>query len=153
MYEAFLSARIAAEATLDLLAGRARGLEPYGAALSHELDPLHATGRRARLALDQFPWIVFAIARAGVSWRIAEAFLAGDVRQSSDARGLARVPLTVLAAAALRKPGRRESAPTGQKPTTGASRCAGSSTSKNSRTVKPNGPAKTTPGNVWIRLS
>ena len=38
------------------------------------------------------------------------------------------------------------------KSTRGGSRCASSSTSKNSRAVKPNGPAKTTPGNVWIAL-
>lgn len=52
IYEAFLSP-LAAEATLELLAGRTRGLEPYGAALSRELDPLHSTARRARLALDR----------------------------------------------------------------------------------------------------
>ena len=39
-----------------------------------------------------------------------------------------------------------------QKSTAGASRCASSPTSKNSRAVKPNGPARTTPGNVWIPL-
>ena len=39
-----------------------------------------------------------------------------------------------------------------QKSTTGTSRCASSSTSKNSRFVKPNGPARTAPGKVWIAL-
>lgn len=107
MYGAFLSARLAAEATLDLLAGRTRDLEPYGAALSRELDPLHATALRARLAFDGFPRIAFTIARTRISWRVAEAFLTGDLRQASGARGLARVPLALLAAAA-RVPGRRE---------------------------------------------
>ena len=39
-----------------------------------------------------------------------------------------------------------------QKATAGASRCASSSTSKNSRIEKPNGPARTRPGNVCTVL-
>ena len=39
-----------------------------------------------------------------------------------------------------------------QNATFGASRCASSSTSKNSRVVNPKGPARTAPGNVWIAL-
>ena len=97
MYEAFLSARLAAEAVLELLAGATRGLEPYGAALSRELDSLHATARRTRLALSRFPRLTFAIARTRLSWPVAEAFLAGDLRRESDTHGLACVPLALIA--------------------------------------------------------
>ena len=38
------------------------------------------------------------------------------------------------------------------KSTLGASRCAASSISKNSREMNPNGPARTAPGKVWIAL-
>ena len=100
MFEALLSARLAAESILELLTGRTRDLAPYDAALSRELYPLHASARAARLALDRFPRLVLAIARTRPGWRVVEAFLAGDLRQASDARGLARVPLTLLAVAA-----------------------------------------------------
>lgn len=99
MYEAFLSARLAAEAVLEFLAGSTCGLEPYDAALSRELDSLHATARRMRLALARFPWLTFAIARTWLSWPVAEAFLTGDFRGASDPHGRARVPIALLAAA------------------------------------------------------
>ena len=41
MYECFVSSRLAAAATLDLLAGRASSLEPYEAAVEAALAPLH----------------------------------------------------------------------------------------------------------------
>jgi geranylgeranyl reductase family protein len=62
IYEAFLSAQLVSDAALDLLAGRAAGLEPFEQAVAHRITPLTAAGWGAKVAFDRFPRTTFAIA-------------------------------------------------------------------------------------------
>ena len=55
MYEAFVSARLAAEAALDVLAGRAETVEPYADRLTDALGSLAGASWGAKIALDRFP--------------------------------------------------------------------------------------------------
>lgn len=91
MYEAFTSARLAAQAILaDDLAG-------YAGALSAALDH-HATASwAAKRALDRHPRAVFAAARAPGVFGVVAGLLCGDVAHPSQARGLARPPLRLIA--------------------------------------------------------
>jgi geranylgeranyl reductase family protein len=64
IYEAFLSATIAAEETADLLAGRARDLGGYEVCLRRMLGPQLANAWAAKVALECFPRLMFTVARA-----------------------------------------------------------------------------------------
>jgi geranylgeranyl reductase family protein len=90
MYEAFVSGRIAAE---QILAG---DLAPYGARVLAELGPLHAASWTAKYALDRFPRLTFAIARAPLAWGVISRIVRGELRDPTTARGLSRVPLQAL---------------------------------------------------------
>jgi geranylgeranyl reductase family protein len=63
MYEAFTSARLGAQAALDVLAGRAGSVEPYAAALDAALVPHAATSWATKLLLETAPALLFALAR------------------------------------------------------------------------------------------
>jgi geranylgeranyl reductase family protein len=91
MYEAFTSARLAAQAILaDDPAG-------YASTLSAALDH-HATASwAAKHALDRHPRAVFAAARAPGVFGVVAGLLCGDVAHPSQARGLARPPLRLIA--------------------------------------------------------
>ena len=89
--EALLSARLAAEA---ILAGR---LDGYGPALAAALDRYAATSWKAKLVLDRHPRATFAIARLPPVWTVVGGLLAGELEHPRDARGLARIPLRLLA--------------------------------------------------------
>src|SRR4051794_3222974 len=54
MYEAFLSGRLGAEATLDLLAGRAADLEPYATAFAETFSQVERVSWRAKVAFERF---------------------------------------------------------------------------------------------------
>jgi geranylgeranyl reductase family protein len=97
MYEAFVSARLASEAALDVLAGRRDGVEPYAERLAQALGPLAGASWGAKLALDRFPRTVFALARAPLVWPVVERLVRGDLSAPGEARGLARPPLKVIA--------------------------------------------------------
>ncbi len=91
MYEAFTSARLAAQAILtDDLAG-------YAAALSAALDHHASASWAAKRALDRHPRAVFAAARAPGVFGVVAGLLCGDVAHPSQARGLARPPLRLIA--------------------------------------------------------
>jgi len=90
IYEALVTARLAAEHVLGLLEGRTEGLEGYAAAVHEELDALAAAGWGAKIALDRFPRSVFAIMRLPVTWRVLETLLLGEVRHPGEARGTGR---------------------------------------------------------------
>ncbi len=96
MYEAFVSGRLAADAALDLLAGRAQTLQPYAAALDREIGPHAAASWKAKLALDRFPRLTFALLALPPVWRAVDALVRGDLAHPADARGLARVPLRAV---------------------------------------------------------
>jgi geranylgeranyl reductase family protein len=100
MFEAFLSARLASEAALDLLAGRGEGLEPYGDRLTRQLATHLWASWGVKAALDRFPRTTFRIARSEIVWRTVEKLVRGEIDDVGGARGLARPPLKALAALA-----------------------------------------------------
>ena len=97
MYEAFVSGRLAASATLDLLAGRARDLEPYALAFASEFAPLERVSWRVKLAFERFPALAFWVARTSLSWRVFQDVVRGE-QTASEARGLRAAPFRLLQA-------------------------------------------------------
>ncbi len=91
MYEAFVSARLAADA---ILAG---DLDGYTAALASTLDRHAAASWAAKRAFDRHPRAVFAAARAPGVFSVVAGLLCGDVAHPADARGVARGPLKLIA--------------------------------------------------------
>ncbi len=100
MYEAFVSARLASEAALDVLAGRADTVEPYADRLAQRLGSLAGASWGAKIALDRFPRTVFALARAPLVWPVVERLVRGDISAPGEATGLSRPPLKAIAALA-----------------------------------------------------
>jgi flavin-dependent dehydrogenase len=100
MYEAFVSSRLAAEATLDVLAGRTDSLEPYAQQISRRLGPMAAASWDAKIAFDRFPRTTFALAGAPLVWGVVERILCGELSHPGDARGPARAPLRAIEALA-----------------------------------------------------
>src|SRR5215208_6017781 len=97
MYECFVSARLASNAVLDLLAGRARTLRPYETAVDTALMPLHNASWKLKRAFDRWPRASWRLASAGVTWRSVERVLQGELAHPGEQSGLARVPLKALA--------------------------------------------------------
>jgi geranylgeranyl reductase family protein len=91
MYEAFVSARLAADA---IVAG---DLEGYTEALSTALDRHAAASWAAKRAFDRHPRVVFAAARAPGVFKVVAGLLCGDVAHPADAHGVARAPLKLIA--------------------------------------------------------
>jgi flavin-dependent dehydrogenase len=100
MYEAFVSARLASAAALDVLAGRAETVDAYNARLAGALGPLASASWGAKIALDRYPRATFMLARAPLVWPVVERLVRGDISAPSEARGLARPPLKAIAALA-----------------------------------------------------
>jgi geranylgeranyl reductase family protein len=100
MFEAFLSAKLAAETVTDLLQGRADRLEPYGEELTRRLATHLWASWGVKAALDRFPRTTFAIARSKIVWRTVERLVRGEIEDVGAARGVARPPLKALAALA-----------------------------------------------------
>lgn len=96
IYEAFVSAKLAAEAILD------GDLTRYADALSAALDH-HATASwAAKRALERSAAACFWAARSPGVFGVVAGLLGGNVRHPNEARGLARVPLRALARLAAR---------------------------------------------------
>ena len=91
MYEAFVSARLAADAVL------AGDLGGYAASLAAVLDRHAAASWAAKRAFDRYPRTVFAAARAPGVFNVVAGLLCGDVAHPADARGVARGPLKLIA--------------------------------------------------------
>ena len=108
MYEAFASSQLVAEAALDVLAGRAPGLEPYEAAVERRITPLTAAGWGAKVAFDRFPRTTYAVARLPVTFRVLEKLLVGDLGRPGDARGAESAAIRLIYALSRRAgdPGR-----------------------------------------------
>jgi flavin-dependent dehydrogenase len=96
IYEALVTARLAAECTLELLEGNAGNLEAYEAAVRKELDPLASAGWGAKVALDRYPRAVFALMCLPVTWRVIEKLLLGEVSHPGEARGVGRRVMKVI---------------------------------------------------------
>ena len=97
MYECFVSARLAAAAVLELLAGTAASLEPYQRAVESELEPLHRASWKLKRALDAWPRASWRLARSQLVWRTVERLLRGELSHPGEQHGIARVPLRALA--------------------------------------------------------
>ena len=97
MYEAFVSGRLAADASLELLHGRTGDLESYTASFAAAFAPLEKISWRAKLAFERFPGLAFRLATTDLSWRLFQAVVRGE-QTAADARGLKGAPLRVLQA-------------------------------------------------------
>ncbi len=108
MYEAFVSARLAATAATAVLEGRAAGVESYAGAIRGALGRLTAASWNAKLAFDRFPRLAFELSRPRVVWPVVENLLRGELAHPDATRGLARVPLRIVLglSGALGGPGR-----------------------------------------------
>jgi geranylgeranyl reductase family protein len=96
MYEAFVSARLAAETALELLDGRAATLDAYALRLDAALARTLAASWKAKYALERFPRLVYGVARLPLVWGFTSAFLRGDLAHPGDAKGLVRAPLRLV---------------------------------------------------------
>ena len=94
MYEAFLSAQLAAEA---ILAG---DLGAYPAAVERRIAPLHQWGWGAKLAFTRFPRVTYEVARLPATFRAVEKLLRGELATPAAARGLERAAVRLVAAVA-----------------------------------------------------
>ena len=97
MFECFVSSRLATDAILDLLAGRATTLAPYEAAVDGELAPLHRASWKLKKALDRWPRTSWQVARTKLLWVSIQRMIEGDLVDPDKQRGLARVPMRALA--------------------------------------------------------
>lgn len=70
MYEAFLSARLASTAVVDVLRGRSDVLTPYAEATLRALGPLCVASWGVKQALDRFPRLSYSAARTRRAWRV-----------------------------------------------------------------------------------
>jgi geranylgeranyl reductase family protein len=100
MYEAFVSARIAAEHTLRLLAGETDTFDAYAEEVVRTLGPNAAASWSAKVALDRFPHAVFAVVSLPPFWRMLERLVRGDIDHPGEARGSVRGPLRLVKALA-----------------------------------------------------
>ena len=98
LYEALASARLAADAIAALLAGRAATVEPYRAALERALGGHSTASWTAKRALERFPRLTFTLVRAPFVWPFVDRLVRGELREPSEARGLARGPLRAIEA-------------------------------------------------------
>jgi geranylgeranyl reductase family protein len=78
IYEAFLSARLAAETALDIVAGRRPDFCLYARELEKTLALSTAASWRAKLALERFPRLSFALLQAPQAWRALEQLMRAD---------------------------------------------------------------------------
>src|SRR5204863_2584065 len=90
IYEAFLSAKLAAEA---ILAG---SLETYEAALRRRLSSQLSAAGGAKVALDRFPRLTYAVVGTPVLWNAVVSLIGGDVPSPGAMRGLRRAPKRVV---------------------------------------------------------
>ena len=100
MFECFVSARICSDHVVELLAGHARDLEPYAAALEGRLGRLSAASWAAKHAFDRYPRTAFALTRPRFVWPIVEQLIQGDIEHPGVSRGPGRLALKTLRAVA-----------------------------------------------------
>jgi flavin-dependent dehydrogenase len=99
IFEAFVSARLAADAVLDLLAGRASSLDPYSRRLRAELASTFANSWAAKRLLDRFPRAMFSVARTSPIQRALERLARGDPQAAALAiagRLIRNVPVSAV---------------------------------------------------------
>jgi geranylgeranyl reductase family protein len=108
IYEALLSARLAAENGLDIVTGRSTDFSRYAGELHRRLAVQAAASWRAKLALERFPRTTFTLLRAPLAWRGIEALLRADAEEPADIGGPGGAALRVAETLArlMRDPGR-----------------------------------------------
>ena len=87
IYEALLSAKLAAEAALDIVAGRAADFSGYAGKLQRALALPAAASWRAKLALERFPNLSFTLLQAPQAWRAMEQLMRADATHPGAIRG------------------------------------------------------------------
>ncbi len=90
MYEAFLSAKLVADAIL------ADDLPSYAAAVERSITPLTSAGWGAKLAFERFPRMTFALARLPVTFRAVEKLLRGELSHPGAARGIEKGAIRLI---------------------------------------------------------
>jgi flavin-dependent dehydrogenase len=90
IYEAFLSAKLSTEA---LLAG---DLESYDAELRRHLSSQLSAAWGAKVALDRFPRLTYAVVRTPFLWNAVVSLIGGDVPSPSAMRGLRRAAMRAV---------------------------------------------------------
>ncbi len=78
IYEALLSAQLAADAAVDIIAGRTPDFTRYAEELARVLALSAAASWRAKLALERFPKLSFALLQAPQAWRAMEQLMRAD---------------------------------------------------------------------------
>jgi flavin-dependent dehydrogenase len=96
MYEAFLSAKLVANAALDVLAGRAENLDAYQTGVERRIVPLTRAGWGAKSAFERFPRTTYALARLPVTFRVLEKLLQGELFEPAAARGTERLAIRAI---------------------------------------------------------
>jgi len=91
IYTAFVSSRLAAQAVLELLAGRASTLESYAQSVVSELGLMMEFAWNAKVALDRFPRLALGALISAPGWRMVENMLRGEIREPGAERGIAGV--------------------------------------------------------------
>jgi geranylgeranyl reductase family protein len=96
MYEGFYSAKLVAEAALEVLAGRADDLSAYQTAVERQITPLTRAGWGAKRAFERFPRTTYALARLPVTFRALEKLLTGDLPEPAAARGVEKAAIRAI---------------------------------------------------------
>jgi geranylgeranyl reductase family protein len=94
IYEAFLSAKLAVQAVL------AGDLEAYDRQLRRALSSQLAAAWGAKIALDRFPRLTYAVVRTPYLWKAVESLIGGEVPSPSAMRGLRRASMRMVEAIA-----------------------------------------------------
>jgi geranylgeranyl reductase family protein len=94
IYEAFLSGKLAAEAVV------AGDLEAYDHELRRALSSQLAAAWGAKVALDRFPRLTYAVVRTPYLWKAVESLIGGEVPSPSAMRGLRRASMRMVEAIA-----------------------------------------------------
>ena len=94
IYEAFLSAKLSVQAVL------AGDLETYDRELHRALSSQLAAAWGAKIALDRFPRLTYAVVRTPYLWKAVESLIGGEVPSPSAMRGLRRASMRMVEAIA-----------------------------------------------------
>jgi flavin-dependent dehydrogenase len=94
IYEAFLSSKLATQAVL------AGDLEGYDRELRRTLSSQLAAAWGAKVALDRFPRLTYAVVRTPFLWNAVVSLIGGDVPSPSAMRGLRRASMRAVEAIA-----------------------------------------------------
>jgi geranylgeranyl reductase family protein len=86
MHEAFLSAKLASEAVLDLLTGKATDLAQYETRLADELAFQLEVSWSAKVALDRFPRVLFELGRTDAIQRGLQKLARGELKPEASRR-------------------------------------------------------------------